>query len=256
MAIISHRFWQRRFGGDPNSAGSTILVDGSPYTLVGVMPVGTEIYGTDLWLPMGTPAERFARNRRQMQVLARLVDGVSIEEANTELAGLAGRIEQEHGAEFDEYENWRLVAVTWAEINTDMLRPAGLILMGAVGFVLLLVCTTMASLFLARSLQRRKEIAIRAALGASRPRLISILLLESVLVALLGGVLGVLLAQQAVGLIASQPIQRSLVADDLPGAESAGSPLLRAGLTDCRTAPWAPACSPDFSNGSAAHADG
>ncbi len=202
VAIISHRFWMRRFGGDQSMLGKTLHVNGNPHTLIGVMPPGTLIYGTDLWLPFGTTPERFPRNRRQMQILARLTPGTTLQELNTELEGLARRIEIEHASEFEEYQGWGLIGRSWTTINTHLLQPAGLILLGSVAFVVLLVCANMASFMLARSLRRRQEMAIRAALGAGRGRVVRQLLTESLLLGLVGGTLGVGLAFFGVRLVA------------------------------------------------------
>ncbi len=209
VAIISHRFWQRRFGGDPGMVGQVIYVNGNPRTLVGVMPPETLIYGTDLWLPFGVPPERFERGRRQMQILARLAPGASLEDANLELETISRRIELEYLGEFEEYEGWKLVAQTWTGINTSAMRPAGLMLMGAVVFVMLLVCANLSSFFLARSIHRRREYAVRRALGAGRARLTVQMVTESGLTALAGGALGLLMAvggvQALSNLVASIP---------------------------------------------------
>jgi putative ABC transport system permease protein len=204
VAMISHRVWRARFAADEAVIGSTIRVDGNPYTLIGVLPPGVLIYGMDLWLPMWAAPEELPRNRRQFQVLARLKPGVSIEQANAELASIAARTELEYGAEFEEYRGWGLTAMTWTDVNVRTLRPAGLILLGAVGFVLLLVCANVASLLLSRSASRRKEMALRAALGAGRVRIARQVLTESILLAFVGGAIGVALAYFGLDLIVSR----------------------------------------------------
>ena len=198
VAIISHRLWQDRFGADPGMIGQPIHISGDPYTLVGVMPPGTLIYGTDLWLPMAAAPERFPRARRQMQILARLAPGVTLDAVNTELETLARQTELSYGTEFPEYEGWQQVARTWNDVSTQLLKPAALALLGAVGFVLLLVCANVASLLLARATTRRREFAVRSALGASQPRIVRQLLAESVTFSVAGGIIGVWLASAGV----------------------------------------------------------
>jgi len=191
VAIISHRIWESRFGADPSVVGTTILVNREPYSLVGVMPPKTLIYGTDLWIPMPIGPEVYDRNRRQFQILARLAPGATLTEANTELEGIARRVEAAYGQEFEEYAGWRLIASPWTDINVQTLRPAALVLMGAVGLVLLLVCANLANILLARALKRKREFALRTALGAGRKVIISQLLLESTLLSIIGGGVGV-----------------------------------------------------------------
>jgi len=191
VAVISHRLWESQFGGDPGVVGTAIQVNGEPYTLVGVMPPRTLIYGTDLWIPMPVGPEVYPRNRRQFQLLARLADGVTLEEANTELEGISGRVEAAFVQEFPEYGDWRLTASTWTEINVQTLRLAAFVLMGAVGLVLLLVCANLANLLLARALKRHKEFSVRAALGAGRKRILAELLSVSTVLGILGGAAGI-----------------------------------------------------------------
>ncbi len=191
VALISNRVWQTRFGADEAVIGMTIRIDDEPFTLIGVFPSAANIYGTDLWMPMWADPEVLPRNRRQFNIVARLAEGSSLTEANAQLETVARRTEGEYGAEFDEYEGWRLVAQTWTDVNVQTLKPAAAILLGAAGFVLLLVCSNVASLLLSRSAGRQREIALRAALGAGRARIVRQLMTESALLALLGGGLGV-----------------------------------------------------------------
>ena len=191
VAVISHRIWENAFGADRSIVGRVIEVNGNPYELVGVMPAGTRLYGMDLWIPMTVGPEVFPRNRRQFQVLGRVADGRSMDDVAAELEGLARRTEIEYGAEFPEYAGFRLVPATWTEANVRQFRTAALILLGAVLAVLLMVCANVASLLLSRSSTRRSEVAIRTALGASRGRLVRQLLTESIVLACMGGVLGI-----------------------------------------------------------------
>ncbi len=194
VAVISHRLWESLFGSDPDVVGSTIQVNGYPYALVGVMPPRTLIYGTDLWTPMPVGPEVYPRNRRQFQVLARMADDVTMTEVNAELEGIAGRVEATHAGEFEEYQNWSLIASTWNDINSQTFRAAAFVLLGAVGFVLLLVCVNLANLLLARAMGRSRDFALRGALGAPRRRILAELFTESLVLATLGGTAGVLVA--------------------------------------------------------------
>ena len=134
VAIISHRLWQDRFGADPDLVGEPIHIAGDPYTLVGVMPAGALIYGTDLWTPMAVEPERFPRDRRQFQILARLAPGATLETANAELETLARQTELTYRSEFPVYEGWQLRAQTWNDISAQQLKPTAFALLGAVTF--------------------------------------------------------------------------------------------------------------------------
>lgn len=195
VAVISHRVWQSRLGADPDIIGTTFGLNGNPYEVVGVMPPQAEIAGMDLWIPMGVDPSVFPRSRRQFQVMARIRDGFDMEAVNVELETLARRTQLEYGQEFEEYEGWRLSASTFTHATVRSLKPAGMIVLGAVGFVLLLVCSNVASLLLARASARRQEMAVRVAMGAGRRRIVQQVLTESVLLAGAGGALGLLIAQ-------------------------------------------------------------
>ena len=202
VAVLSHRVWKNRFGADSSLVGRRVLVNGDPFTVIGVMPPGTLLYGMDLWIPMPIGPEVYPRNRRQFQVIARLAPDATIEQANRELDLIARRIEGEHGAAFPEYAGWRIEAQTWNDINVRMLKPAAFVLLGAVAFVMLLVSTNVATLLLGRSSGRAREIALRTALGAGRGRILRQLLTESVLLALVGATLGIVLGYLGVEALA------------------------------------------------------
>ena len=194
VAIISHRLWQSRFGGDPGILDRPIRVSGQAVSIVGVMPPGLLLIGTDLWLPWGADPLQVPRNVRQFNVLARLAPGATLAQANTELSTIARRTEQAEKGRYAEYENWALTATPWASALLRDARPAGFILLGAVGLVLLIACANMTNLFLVRSSARQRELAVRLALGAGRWRVTRVLLTESVLLALAGATLGLAIA--------------------------------------------------------------
>ena len=212
VAVLSHRIWETRFGADPDIVDNTIMMNGNAYTVVGIMPPRTVLYGMDLWIPMGVEPEVIGRQRRQWQVMARMRDGFTLTEVNTELEGISRRIEQEYGAEMEEYQGWRMRALTWTDANVRSMRVAAFVLLGAVGFVLLLVCSNVASLVLARSAGRRREMAVRTAMGARRSRLVRQMLTESVTLALVGGSLGLAIAYFGTGSVAEILSQQPFLA--------------------------------------------
>jgi putative ABC transport system permease protein len=194
VAIISHRLWQTRFGADPGIVNRAIRIGGRAATVVGVMPKDLVLIGADLWIPWGGDPSQMPRNVRQFTVLARLAPGVTLEDANAELATIAGQVQQTEGGTFNEYDGWRLTATPWAGALLQDVRPFAFILLAAVGLVLLIACANLTNLMLARSTTRHRELAVRLALGAARWRIARQLLTESLMLAFAGAALGALIA--------------------------------------------------------------
>ncbi|HEY7055435.1 MAG TPA: ABC transporter permease [Vicinamibacterales bacterium] len=197
VAIISDRLWQSRFGRDPQILSRPIRIGGQSAAIVGVMPPGLTLIGTDLWIPWGVPPDAVPRNVRQLTLIARLAKGVSLSQANAELASIAGAVEQAEKGKYAEYERWRLTATPWAAALLQDLRQAAFIVLAAVGFVLLIACANLANLFLARATTRQRELAVRVALGAGRWRVARHLLTESLLIAFAGSAAGLAIASIA-----------------------------------------------------------
>ena len=192
--ILSHRVWRSLFNGDPSIVGRAIVVNGITRTVVGIAPAGPMVLGTDVWLPWGTDTSQMPRNQRQFTVIARLAPDVTIDQASAELASIASRVEKEHTGAFPEYQGWRVRVATWNEAVTGQAKPAAWVLLGSAAFVLLLACANLAGLVLARLTGRQREFALRLALGSGRARLARMLLVESLLLAMTGAVLGVFIA--------------------------------------------------------------
>src|SRR6266536_992152 len=193
VVILSNRLWSQHFGADRDIIGKDIRMNGEPYTVVGVMPPGIhDRFNSQLWVPLALKPEQITHDSQFMPVMARLKDGVSLEQAQAELNGIASQLQDEHP---DSNAN-RAVSVEPLHLNflTDATRRNLWLLLGAVGFLLLIACVNVANLLLARGTSRQREVAVRAALGASRMRLFAQFLTESLLLAVLGGALGILLA--------------------------------------------------------------
>ena len=193
VVLLGYGVWQDRYGGSPEVLGKTIRVNAVPATVIGIMPQGMKFpFDAELWMPLLQTKEREARNYRDLSVFARLGKGVPEAQASSELKEIAGQLAQEYpktnagisadAMSFSErYNGGRMKFVLW-------------IMMGAVGFVLLIACVNVANLLLARGMYRSREISIRTAVGAGRGRLVRQLLMESIVLSFLGGLFGLMIS--------------------------------------------------------------
>ena len=201
VALISNSLWQRRFGSDPETIGRVVKLDGKSHTLIGVLPSFFDFpTQTDLWTPLVLTSDC---SNAFNQVIARLNADVSVRQATEQVGAIFRRLSERHPQRDAESE---MTVVPLQESMVSSTRPILLILLGAVSLVLLIACANVANLLLARAAGRAREMAIRRALGASRGRIVRQLLVESVVLSILGGVLGVLFAVWAVdGLVGFLP---------------------------------------------------
>ena len=200
VAVLEHGFWQSRLGGDSAIVGDTIVVNGVSRTVLGVMPEGFEfVPGARLWVPTGVdPDSPGNRRSHWIRSFGRLADGRTLEQAEAEMQTLMKAWE----AEFPEIHTGHYLYLrSMMEDAVGSVRPALLLLLGASGFVLLIVCANVASVVLARGEDRVKEVAIRTAMGAGRAQIVRLLLTESMVLSLLGGIVGVLIAYFGVGIL-------------------------------------------------------
>lgn len=211
VVVISNNLWGRRFGSDPNIINKVITLDGQSYTVIGVMPKGFEFpqgatmppglqfpAKPELWTPIAFNNERLRdRSNFSLAAIGRLKSGVSLQQARADMSGIAEKIDQQ----FRRSSGFDTTLVEMREQVVGDMRFALIVLMGAVGAVLLIACSNVANLLLARSTRRQKELAIRTAMGAGRARLVRQMLTETILLSLVGGVAGLLLAKWGTGLL-------------------------------------------------------
>ena len=241
-AILSYASWQQHFGGDPNVLGRTFLIDDDPIVVIGVMPRGfehPEAHSGDpvsMWGPIDVSEEsRFGqgRNARNWTLFGRLADGVDPAVAQAEFDAIAATMRQEYPASYPAESRWTTSVVPLKERIVGNVRTSLILVLGAAGFVLLIACTNVANLMLARGAERTRAIAVRGALGAGRMVQARGLVLEGVVISLLGGSLGIAIAAAGTGLI------RARSAADLPrldGVAVDGTVLLFSALLTIGTA--------------------
>ncbi len=198
VVVLTHGFWQQAFGGDPGVLGRSMVLDGTAHVIVGVLPAswrGLSRTGTDLILPLRTePFWLLSRGYHYFHGLGRLKRGVTLEQAQSDLSSVAAALEADYPAT---NTGWGATVSSLEQVTIGPIRPQLLIFMASVGLVLLIACANLANMTLARATIRTRELAIRTAVGAARSRVVRQVLTESVLLAGVGGTLGVILASVA-----------------------------------------------------------
>jgi putative ABC transport system permease protein len=212
VVMLSHEIWARQFARDPAVVGRAVSLDGAPYTVIGVLPEGFQfarVGAAEVWVPFDRGAQlRESRSSNWFDVIARLRPGVGIDRAQQEMDAIARELEREYP---DHNAGVRVSLLPLRDELTGPVRPVLVVLFGAVAFVLVVALANVANLILVRGTARQKELGVRAALGAGRGRIVRQLLTEGVILAALGGVLGLGLAHVGVrALVATIPPQRLL----------------------------------------------
>lgn len=209
IVLLSDAFWKTHFGGRRDALGKTLELNSNPYTIIGVMPAWFRGPGdADLWVPLDMSLENIGRRgSHSWRGIGRIKAGVTLEQARADLRAIAERLEKQFP---DSNRNVDAVVIPMREWLVGGFRDQLWIMFGAVGLVLLIACANIANLLLARSTSRRREIAVRIALGAGRARLLRQLLTESLLLSLLGGIIGIVVAHTSVSLL------RGVLTDVLP----------------------------------------
>ena len=196
VAILSHEMWQTRFGATPDVVGRRIVLDGKPVTIIGVLPVGFQLPkfpGVALWRPVHiNPADEENREWRGFVAYGLLRDGVSLASARAELAGIATQLRRDH---FAATRDWNLRMESLLDLVVGAVRPTLVLFLIAVSLILLIACANVANLLLARAGTRSRELALRAAVGATRSRIVRGLLVESFVLATMGALAGLLVAE-------------------------------------------------------------
>ncbi len=216
VVVLSDGFWKSRFAAVPDVIGRTLTLDGQQYDIVGVMPAAFSSHAwaataRDIWVPLAqTDPQKAVRDNHNLQAIARLRPGVTIAQADAEMQSISKRLEAEYP---QENAGWGATVISLRELIVGDVRVALVMLLSAVALVLLIACANVGNLLFARALARRKEIAIRSALGAARARVFRQLLVETLLLAAAGGALGLFLARQALTAGAT------LLADQIPRAD-------------------------------------
>ena len=210
VLLLTHAYWLRSFGGDPTVVGRVFQMNDRPHQVVGILPpfpqypLAVDVYMPTSACPFRSDPERIAeRGSRMATALARMKPGVSLAKAQADLDIVAARLQSDYPDTYPIHRGYRVVATSLQHELTSSFRTTLMVLLGTAGFVLLIVCASVANLTLARMIRREREMAVRAALGASSGRLVRQLLTESTLLALLGGALGLAIAGWAMELLIS-----------------------------------------------------